>query len=114
MDFARIHFYFLLKGLQMLAFIKRFIKALIPDPLLHRCYYPYRWQLHNARVLAKEYNQLESMQKWQCINKHGEPLAWITYPCLDYLEGLDFSGKKIMEWGGVTRLYIGGEKQSLL
>lgn len=100
------------KGSQMLTTLKKLLKAIIPESFLRK-YYPYRWQLHNCLVLAREYNQLESMQKWQCLDKSGAPLAWITYPCLEYLESLDFSHKQILEWGGATHLYIGGREQSL-
>lgn len=97
----------------MLTTLKKLLKAIIPESFLRK-YYPYRWQLHNCLVLAREYNQLESMQKWQCLDKSGAPLAWITYPCLEYLEGLDFSHKQILEWGGYSSLYWGERAESVV
>lgn len=34
------------------------------------------------------------------IDNTGQPIPWITYPAIDYLNQLDFSNKRIFEYGG--------------
>ena len=80
--------------------LKQLIKKAIPTPLLNRYYYPYRWAQRNYKTLTREYNQLQSMREWKCVGKHGEPLPWYTYPCIEYLSNLNFSEKEILEFGG--------------
>lgn len=80
--------------------LKQLVKRCVPKVLLDKYYYPYRWLYRNCRTLAKEYNQLQSMKEWKCIGKNGEPLPWYTYPCIEYLDNLDFSKKCILEFGG--------------
>jgi hypothetical protein len=33
-------------------------------------------------------------------NRWGQPLLWYTYPAVDFLGSKDFSGRRILEWGG--------------
>ena len=75
--------------------LKQLIKKAIPTPLLNRYYYPYRWAQRNYKTLTREYNQLQSMREWKCVGKHGAPLPWYTYPCIEYLSNLNFSEKEI-------------------
>ena len=37
--------------------------------------------------------------KGLCLNGKGEPIPWITYPCLDFLSNLDFSDCTVFEYG---------------
>ncbi|WP_394951331.1 hypothetical protein [uncultured Helicobacter sp.] len=80
--------------------LKKLIKKCIPQSWLWRHYYPYRWLWHNCRTLAREYNQLQSMREWKCIDNNKQPLPWYVYPCIEYLNNLDFSKKEILEFGG--------------
>lgn len=33
------------------------------------------------------------------VDRHGYPLPWYTYPCIDFLRFRDFSGRRILEFG---------------
>lgn len=90
--------------------MKKIIKKLIPKSLLDK-YYPYKWQYLNIKTLIKEYNQLQSMKEWKSIDKNNNPIAWYTYPTLEYLNALDLREKLVLEWGGVARLYTGVQGQ---
>lgn len=79
--------------------IKTMIRNILPTALLNSIQ-TYRKQWINFKTLAKEYNQLESIKKWSCINKEGNPIPWYTYPAIEYLSNLDFSDKTVLEWGG--------------
>ena len=34
-----------------------------------------------------------------CLNGEGEPIPWITYPCLEFISELDFSDSVVFEFG---------------
>lgn len=33
------------------------------------------------------------------VDRHGEPIPWLTYPIIDFLSARDFSQRAILEWG---------------
>lgn len=33
------------------------------------------------------------------VDRNGEPLPWYTYPAIEFLDGLDFSGRRVFEFG---------------
>lgn len=40
------------------------------------------------------------------VNGHGDYQPWLTYPLIEYLNGLDFSGKRVFEFGaGASTLF---------
>ena len=44
-----------------------------------------------------------------CLDGAGKPIPWITYPCLEFLSGLDFSGCNVFEYGsGSSTLWWSG------
>ena len=60
----------------------------------------------NAFILAKEYGQFNSAKSFSCVDKNKKPIPWYTYPAIDYLNNLDLSGKKVLEYGsGNSSLY---------
>jgi hypothetical protein len=60
----------------------------------------YIWkQLNNFRVLAQIYGQLSSMDHKASIDGNGRPIPWYTYPAIEYLSNLDFSQKRVFEYG---------------
>ena len=75
----------------LLKMIKRIIKKLIPLSC--------KKQLKNFNILANSYGQFKSINKWSCIDANENKIPWYTYPSIEYLQGLDFSKKNILEFG---------------
>ncbi len=49
------------------------------------------------------------------VNSKGEYLPWLTYPLLEFMEGLDFAGKRIFEFGsGASTLYWSSRAQEIV
>jgi hypothetical protein len=49
------------------------------------------------------------------VDRHGHPLPWYTYPCIDFLRFRDFSGKRILEFGaGQSTVWWASVAQSVL
>lgn len=60
----------------------------------------------NFNILAHQYGQLQTIEKWECIDTKGEEIPWYTYSAIEYLNSLDFSKKNIFEYGsGNSSLY---------
>lgn len=51
-----------------------------------------------------------SALKNRSINARNQPIPWITYPAIDYLDQLDFSGKNIFEYGGGNSSFYWAKK----
>ncbi len=61
--------------------------------------------LRPMKVLS-QMGYFNSILKGKPLNNKNEPLAWITYPALQFLNGLDLKGKNIYEYGsGNSTLY---------
>ena len=88
--------------------MKHIIKKIIGKRLLAKyC----KWQYLNIKTLVRGYNQLQSMKQWRACDRDNNPIAWYTYPTLEYLNALDFSSKIVLEWGGVAPRFIGLQEQ---
>lgn len=87
-------------------FVKHFVPKKIKELLL-----PYRKQYYNFKTLAYKYNQLQSIKECKCVDKDGLSIPWYTYPAIEYLRGLNFSTKSILEWGGGPHHFFGQRKQ---
>jgi hypothetical protein len=49
------------------------------------------------------------------VDRHGSPLPWYTYPCIDFLRFREFSGKRILEFGaGHSTIWWASVAQSVL
>lgn len=69
----------------------RIFRKIIPRPIS----YP----LTCFKILELDYAHLKSVLKWSCIDRNGNPIPWYTYPAIEYLTQLDFSGKTVFEYG---------------
>lgn len=78
--------------------IKSMIKKIIPKVLLDKKIHITK-QLINFKTLSKTYNQYRSITNWECIDSNNNPIPWYTYPSIEYLSNLDFSNKRVLEWG---------------
>lgn len=47
-----------------------------------------------------ETGHLRSCLKSRAMDRHGGPLPWYTYPAIQFLLPKEFSGKRVLEWGG--------------
>jgi hypothetical protein len=54
------------------------------------------WAVETIEV---EYGHYSSSTQKMCIDKHGNPIPWYTYPAIEYLKQLDFSDKEVYEYG---------------
>ena len=80
------------------AMIKRILKGLIPRGL--------RVFFKNAYTLGFEFGQVKTARQWSSIDKHEGPIPWYTYPAVEFINQLDFTDKKIFEYGsGNSTLY---------
>jgi hypothetical protein len=52
-----------------------------------------------ARSLWFEYAHLKTVARRSCIDAAENPVPWYTYPAIEYLKQLDFSGRSVFEYG---------------
>jgi len=84
---------------------KSTMKRLIPKFILNKIM-PIRMQIRNFKILAIEYGQYRTIRNWVCIDKNGNPIPWITYPAIEYLNNLDLKSSTVFEYGsGFSTLY---------
>lgn len=53
----------------------------------------------NYQILSKQFGQTRSMKTWSCIDNEGKPIPWYTYPSIEYIKQINFSQKKVFEFG---------------
>ncbi|MCL1926413.1 MAG: class I SAM-dependent methyltransferase, partial [Syntrophorhabdaceae bacterium] len=51
------------------------------------------------QAVFEEYGYSKSLAEQECVDFHGNPLPWYTYPAIEYLSQLDFSQKRVFEFG---------------
>lgn len=60
----------------------------------------------SSYILAFKFGQAKTAQRRTSTDKLGRPIPWYTYPAIEYLGQLDFSGKRVFEYGsGNSTLY---------
>jgi hypothetical protein len=60
----------------------------------------------NHRILSKDYGAARSFWNEQCLDGQGKPVPWFTYPAIEYLNQLDLSHMRVLEFGsGASTLY---------
>jgi hypothetical protein len=71
--------------------------------------------LRAARVLWRDYAHLESVKSQRAVDAAGNPLPWYTYPAIEFLRQLDFSGKTVFEYGsGMSTLFWAGKAKHVV
>jgi hypothetical protein len=62
---------------------------------------PSTWapSLSAARTLWFDYAHVKSVATRSCVDASSSPIPWYTYPAIEYLKQLDFSGKTVFEYG---------------
>lgn len=86
--------------------LKKIAKSILPHSA-KRFIIPYYKQWKIFMTLSNQYGQFQSIKKWSCVDKDGNPIPWYTYPAIEYLSNLDFCNKTILEWGGGILHYFG-------
>ncbi len=62
-----------------------------------------------------DYGWLKAFKQGRPIDALGNPVPWITYPCIDFLKQLDFSEKSVFEWGsGQSTLFWSARAKSVV
>src|SRR3954463_5829953 len=52
-----------------------------------------------AHGLLFGYAHLASVRRQACVDAVNNPVPWYTYPAIEYLKQLDFSGRTVFEYG---------------
>lgn len=55
--------------------------------------------IQNFFILAFDYGQYNTIKYSNCVDKYNNKIPWYTYPAIEYFNNLDFSSKKIFEYG---------------
>ena len=55
--------------------------------------------IQNYMTLNFEFGQFKSIQQQECVDKMNQAIPWYTYPAIEYIKQLDFSSKRIFEYG---------------
>lgn len=71
--------------------IKKLISSIVPEET--------KASRRNHKILSDEYGQGATIKHWECMDALGNPIPWYTYPAIEYLNQLDFSRKKVFEFG---------------
>jgi hypothetical protein len=59
--------------------------------------------------------QFRSAVTGKVVDRHGSPLPWLTYPSIDFLSSLDFTGKHVLEFGsGYSTLWWAARADSVV
>ncbi|MCX6026924.1 MAG: SAM-dependent methyltransferase [Chloroflexi bacterium] len=87
--------------------IKRILLAIVPRGILVLG--------KNSFILGMEFGQMLSANRMACVDKDGNPIPWYTYPAIYFLRQLDFSTKRVFEYGsGNSTLFWSGVCRSLV
>ena len=74
-----------------MSIVNKILRNIPPRPLGH--------SLACLKIFLFDYGHLYSSSKWSCVDKDNHPIPWYTYPAIEYLKQLDFSEKKVFEYG---------------
>ena len=84
--------------------------------LLRKLNKPLQVQLINFSYLAKHLGQYNSLKKRKPVDSNNNPLPWITYPCIEYLNQFDFSNEIVFEYGsgGSTKWFLNKKSKKVI
>ena len=77
---------------------------------------PAQVQLINFSYLAKHLGQYNSLKQGKPVDSFNNPLPWITYPCIEYLNQFDFSNETVFEYGsgGSTKWFLNKNSKKVI
>jgi hypothetical protein len=76
---------------------KTLVRPLIPQTLRSGGLVRSAYKLCHG--LLYQYGWVRAFRAGQCIDAAGDPVPWFTYPAIDYLSQLDYTGRSVFEWG---------------
>jgi hypothetical protein len=66
-------------------------------------------------VLDCQYGHAESRRQRACVDRHGQPIPWYTYPAIEYLSQLDHADSNVFEFGsGNSTLFWGSRARNVV
>lgn len=66
-------------------------------------------------IYALRSGQARSAVTGKVVDRRGRPLPWLTYPAIDFLGSLDYSGRKVLEFGsGYSTLWWAERAESVV
>jgi hypothetical protein len=66
-------------------------------------------------ALSEAYGHRRSVVRARSIDAEGNPIPWYTYPCIEYLDSLDFTRQEVLEYGaGASSLWWARRASSVL
>lgn len=67
------------------------------------------------KILEADYGHFRSSSQYSAVDKDNHPIPWYTYPAIEYIKQLDFSGKTVFEYGsGNSSLFWAGIAKSVV
>jgi hypothetical protein len=58
------------------------------------------------RILSRSFGHARSVRRGEPLDRDGREIPWFSYPAIEYLDQLDFSGRTVFEFGaGNSSLY---------
>jgi FkbM family methyltransferase len=73
----------------------------------------YSGQLDAA--LEKEYGFRNTFEKWTSVDKDNNPIPWMTYSAIFYLQQLNLKNSSVFEWGsGNSSLYFSNQASNIV
>jgi hypothetical protein len=62
--------------------------------------------LRNFRLLNRDYGHFRTVRTAASVDTAGHPIPWYTYPAIEYVKQLDFTGCSLFEYGsGYSTLF---------
>lgn len=55
--------------------------------------------IYILRILRDDYGYFRTVKTGSCIDPHGNPIPWYTYPAIEYIRQLNFEEKYVFEYG---------------
>ena len=52
-----------------------------------------------SNIFDQGYGHARSRAEQKPVDAQGQPIPWLTYPCIEYLNQLDLSAMRVFEWG---------------
>ena len=85
--------------------LKDFLRRNLPRGI-YKILHGIRVVIRSPYILGFEYGLVKSAFRWSVTDKLNRPIPWYTYAAIDYLDQLDFSEKRVFEYGsGNSTLY---------
>lgn len=58
------------------------------------------------RIVLDRYGLRRSLAEGRCVDAEGQPIPWLRYPAIEFLDALDFSACRVFEYGsGASTLW---------